>query len=219
MICFVVALPKEAEFFLKDVNDLSEFKLADKKAYSFKFLNNDCILCISGIGKVSAALTTQLLIDKYNPKFIINFGSAGGMTNDLNILDYCIIESASQYDFDVTALDDVPVGYIQEYNTVHFPAKTFDRLTLITKKASSGDRFNTDVNDINRITNMGCSVRDMESGAVAQVCTSNKTPLIIIKGITDVYGKVSAERQYYENLEIVCKGFTKVLTEVLTKAL
>ena len=57
----------------------------------------------------------------------------------------------------------------------------------------------------------------MEGGAVAQVCQSNNTPLIMIKGISDVYGKVSAERQFVENLEIVSKGFTNVLKDVLTK--
>ena len=175
------------------------------------------MLALSGIGKVSAALTTQALIDEYNPKVIVNFGSAGGMTKDLNVLDYCIIDEACQFDFDVNVLDPVPVGYIQEYDRVFFPAIVPKNNTLIVKKVATADRFNNDVNDINQIINMGASIRDMEGGAVAQVCQSNNTPLIMIKGISDVYGKVSAERQFVENLEIVSKGFTNVLKDVLTK--
>ncbi len=217
MICFVVALKKEAQFFLKDVKNLKSFFVADKPAYSFNFLGKDCVLALSGIGKVSAGLTTQLLIDKYSPELIVNFGSAGGMTNDLNVLDYCIIDEACQYDFDVSTLDDVPIGYIQEYDTVFFPTAMVNGTSLTTKKVASGDRFNNDVNDINQIIKMGASIRDMEGGAVAQVCKSNNQPLVMIKGITDVYGKASAEMQYFENLEIVCKGFTQVLTEVIEK--
>ncbi len=219
MICFVVALNKEAEFFIKDAEGVSTFLLKDKKAFSFKFLGEDCVLALSGIGKVSAALTTQALIDKYNPSVIVNFGSAGGMTKDLNVLDYCIIDEACQFDFVVTILDPVPVGYIQEYDTVFFPATIPNGITLTVKKVATADRFNNDVNDINQIINMGASIRDMEGGAVAQVCKSNNTPLIMVKGISDVYGKVSAERQFSENLEIVSKGFTSVLKDVLSKFL
>ena len=217
MICFVVALNKEAEYFIKNAKEVKPFLLKDKKAFSFKFLGEDCVLALSGIGKVSAALTTQALIDEYNPKVIVNFGSAGGMTKDLNVLDYCIIDEACQFDFDVTVLDPVPVGYIQEYDRVFFPAIVPKNNTLIVKKVATADRFNNDVNDINQIINMGASIRDLEGGAVAQVCQSNNTPLIMIKGISDVYGKVSAERQFVENLEIVSKGFTNVLKDVLTK--
>lgn len=219
MICFVVALPKEAEYFLKDVNAVDKFFIADKPAYSFNFLGHDCVLALSGIGKVSASLTTQMLIDKFNPSVVVNFGSAGGMTQDLSVLDYCIISEACQFDFDVTTLDDVPVGYIQEYDTVFFPCVVPNGNSLQIKKVASSDRFNNDVKDINQIIKMGASIRDMEGGAVAQVCKSNDMPLIMIKGISDVYEKVSAERQFTENLQLVSKGFTRVLKDTLKKFL
>ena len=36
---------------------------------------------IIGIGKVNAAVNTQILIEKYNPDIVINFGSVGSLKN------------------------------------------------------------------------------------------------------------------------------------------
>ena len=120
MIGIVVALKKEAENFLLGIKDVKEIKLADKPTYLGKVDDVDFALIISGIGKVSAALSTQLLIDKYNPSAILNFGTTGGMNNSVKVLEYYLVDKCCQYDFDLTELEDVPLGYIQEYDTVFF---------------------------------------------------------------------------------------------------
>jgi adenosylhomocysteine nucleosidase len=117
MFGIVVALYSEAENLINKVEDIKEFRLADKKAYSGTINGHPMILAISGIGKVSAALTTQIIIDKYNPDFILNFGTAGGMNKSVSILNYYAIEKSCQFDFDLRELDGVPLGYIQEYDS------------------------------------------------------------------------------------------------------
>ena len=215
MVCFVIALKKEAEALLKKSQNLKEFLIADKPCYSCTLNGKDVIIAISGIGKVSAALTTQLLIDKYSPKFIFNFGTCGGMNNSVEILNYYLIDKCCQFDFDLRELDGVPLGYIQEYNTVYFDTYTKGIDFLKTSRVASADRFTNDINDINAINEIGCSLRDMEGGAIAQVCTSNNIPLIMIKGISDVYGNGTAEEQFYKNLQTVGKGFPDVILKVL----
>ena len=217
MICLVIALPSEAKSLLEKAENLKEFKLADKTAYSCTLNGKDAIIAISGIGKVSAALTTQLLIDNYKPEFILNFGTCGGMNSSVKILNYYVVEKCCQFDFDLRELDGVPLGYIQEYNTVFFPAKT-DGLEFLEKSVlASADRFTNDINDINAINDMGCSLRDMEGGAIAQVCKSNNVPLIMIKGITDVYGNQTAQEQFYKNLCQVGAGFPDIILNVIEK--
>ena len=215
MICFVIALKKEAQELLNRAENLKEFLIADKLCYSCTLNKKDVILAISGIGKVSSALTTQLLIDKYNPEFIFNFGTCGGMNDSVEILNYYLIDKCCQFDFDLRELDGVPLGYIQEYNTVYFDTYTKGLDFLKTSRVASADRFTNDVNDINAINEIGCSLRDMEAGAIAQVCTSNNVPLVMIKGISDVYGKGTAEEQFYQNLMTVGKGFPDVVLKVL----
>ncbi len=215
MICFVIALKKEAEGLLNKATNLTEFQLADKPAYSCKLTNKDCIIAISGIGKVSAALTTQLLIDKYNPEFIINFGTCGGMNNSVEILKYYAIEKCCQYDFDLSSLDNVPVGYIQEYDTVFFNAYTKGLNFLPKSIVASADKFTSKEKDVKIINDMGCSVCDMEAGAIAQVCTSNNVSFIAIKGISDVHGSGVQQEQFYKNLSAVGNGFPEIILKVL----
>ena len=206
MIGIVIALPSEAERLLNTVDELNSIKLADKPAYTCKICGRDAIIAISGIGKVSAGLTTQLLIDKFSPDFILNFGTCGGVNKSVKILNYYIVEKCCQYDFDLTDLEDVPLGYIQEYKTVFFNACT-DGISLEKSVLASADRFTNKQADIDNINKMGGSLCDMEGGAIAQVCTSNNTPLYIIKGITDVNGSGTAPEQFFSNLKQVSAGF------------
>jgi len=215
MIGIVVALEKETKALLEKVDDLKPINLADKKAYTCKIKNRSAVIIISGIGKVNAALATQFIIDKFSPDFILNFGTCGGMNNSVEILKYYAVEKCCQFDFDLRQLDGVPLGYIQEYNTVYFDTYTKGLDFLKTSRVASADRFTNDVNDINSINEIGCSLRDMEAGAIAQVCTSNNVPLVMIKGISDVYGNGTAQEQFYQNLMTVGKGFPDIILKAL----
>jgi len=217
MFGIIVALKSEAQKFLDELNNKKEFKLADKPAYEGEIFGKKVILAISGIGKVSAGLTTQKLIDEYSPDFILNFGTAGGMNKSVEILNYYAIVKCCQFDFDLRELDGVPLGYIQEYNTAYFPAKT-DKLSFLKiSNLATADRFTNDEKDIHTINDIGCSIRDMEGGAIAQVCISNDIPIYIIKGITDVYGSGTAQEQFYNNLKQVGEGFPAIVKKAIAK--
>ncbi len=216
MVCIVVALYSEAQYLIEKSENVEEFNILDKKAYSFKINNKDIILAISGIGKVSAALTTQYLIDTYSPEYVLNFGTCGGMNNSVEILKYYAVERCCQFDFDVRELDDVPLGYIQEYKTSFFYPQTKGIDFLNKTSLATADRFTNcekDISDINKEVN--CSLRDMEGGAIAQVCTSNNCPLFMIKGISDVYGSGTAQEQFYKNLKAVAQGFYDVVLKAI----
>lgn len=215
MIGIVIALNSEAASLLKRVENLKHIQLADKTAYSCKISDNDVIIVISGIGKVNAALATQLLIDKYSPDFIVNFGTCGGMNDSVQILKYYAVEKCCQFDFDLRELDGVPLGYIQDYDRVFFPTYTNGLDFLDKSILASADRFTNDINDINSINQIGCSLRDMEGGAIGQVCLSNSVPLVMIKGITDVFGSGTAQDQFYENLKKVGEGFPAVVIKAI----
>ena len=60
-------------------------------------------------------MVTQAIIDKYSPSTIINFGSAGGFDGKTQALEYYNVDKCCQYDFDLSELDPVPIGYIQDY--------------------------------------------------------------------------------------------------------
>lgn len=216
MIGIIIALPSEAKALLERVKDLKQIKLADKICYTGKLAKKNVVLAISGIGKVSSALTTQMVIDKFSPEYILNFGTCGGTNSSVEILNYYAIEKCCQFDFDLRELDGVPLGYIQEYKTAYFSART-DGLDFLEKRnLASADRFTNCIEDNDAINEISCSLRDMEGGAIAQVCTSNNIPLYIIKGISDIYGNGTAQKQFYKNLSTVGEGFPDIIIKAIT---
>lgn len=215
MFGIIVALYSEAEKLLEKLENKNKLMVADKQSFTGKLCGQDVIISISGIGKVSAALTTQKIIDLFSPEFILNFGTCGGMNESVEILKYYAVKECCQFDFDLRELDGVPLGYIQEYRRAYFPCNTEALNFLPTSSLASADRFTNDVNDINSINQIGCSLRDMEGGAISQVCLSNNIPLYMIKGVTDVYGSRTAQEQFYENLKQVSAGFPDIVIKAI----
>ena len=143
MLAFVIALKSEAKPLLDNAKNIKETLICDKPAYLCNLYDKDCLICISGIGKVSSALATQAIIDKYNPKYIINVGTSGGTNDSVKILNYYLVDKCCQFDFDLREIDPVPLGYIQEYDTVFFPAYTEKLDCLPTTTLASSDRFSS----------------------------------------------------------------------------
>lgn len=216
MIGIIVALNSEAKTFKDIIENKTAVQLADKKGFVGKIDGKDVALFISGIGKVNAALTAQAVIDAYSPDYVINFGTAGGMNSNVEIMKYYIIDKCCQYDFDVSELDDVPIGYIQDYDGVFFDCYTKKTDFLPHAKLASGDRFNNCQKDISTINSViGCELRDMEGGAIGQVCMANNVKLVMIKGVSDVVGSGTAQEQFVKNLRAVSDGFAIVIKKTL----
>ena len=215
MIGIIIALQSEASALLNKVDELNQIKLADKTAYTCKINDRDTVIAISGIGKVNAALTTQLVIDKFKVDFILNFGTCGGLNDSVKIKNYYVVDKCCQYDFDLSKLDNVPVGYIQDYDRVYFPVCT-DGLDAFPKATlASADKFTCQQIDVDLVNSMNCSVCDMEGGAISQVCLSNDVPLVMAKGISDIHGSGTHQEQFFANLKAVGQGFPEVIFKII----
>ena len=214
-IGIVVALFDEAKDVIEKTAATMQTAKNGKKIFFGKLSGVSFALIISGIGKVNAALATQYLIDNYKSEYIVNFGSVGGIRGKKEILNYYAIDKCCQYDFDLSALDGVPVGYIQDYDTVYFYPKT-DRLRFLPAAGlATSDRFTEKTADIQTVSALNCDLFDMEGCAIAQVCAANGVPLYMFKGVTDVHGSGNDINTFYENLKRVCAGFYGVLVKLL----
>lgn len=91
---------------LKEYLDVTkEYEIFELKFYEGMINNINCVLVESGIGKVNAARTTQILIDNMKVDCIFNIGVAGGVDNSLDVLDVVIGNKLVQHDFDITAFN------------------------------------------------------------------------------------------------------------------
>ena len=214
MITFIVALEKEAECLLSNFENLAKKLITKKTIYEGTLFGKDVALIISGIGKVNASMATQMAILRYKPDFVFNFGTAGGTNCSLNVGDFIQVDKCCQFDFDLRDIDDVPLGYIQDYDCVFFDC---NKINTGLKKASlaTSDRFTECKNDNDTILSLNCSLRDMEGCAIAQVCISNDIPLIIVKGVSDVFGNKSTSEQFKENLNAINVAFPKIIQQIL----
>ena len=219
MIGFVVAMEKEAKLFLNRLDFFEEQTIAGKKIYVGRFLNQEIVLIISGIGKVNASFSTQILIDKFLPRLIINFGVAGGKANsNLNAGDVVLLNKICQYDFDLSEIDNVSVGYMQDYDTVFYKTdyKMYKGNAFKICSCATGDRFTKNEYFLKIIKDLSANVVDMETGAIVQVCTANKIKFLSLKLISDVDGSdKSIFKQYAENVKSICDKIPDAIEELI----
>lgn len=213
MIGIVVALQSEIKYFLNKIDIKNENWFYNKKIIEFKNNNSSYVLIISGIGKVNAAISTQYLIDKYKVETIINIGTCGSLNKTNNIGDIFAVDKAIQFDFDLSDLDNVPVGYIQDYDTNFF--HTTNCLNFKINTLATLDRFSKNEKDIDRIIKLGATLKDMEGASILQVTTTNNIKSIIVKVVSDVYGKEEMTNQYYKNLEYCSKIISENLIKII----
>ena len=219
MIGFVVAMEKEAKLFLEKATKTQEKLIAGKRVFCGKYLDKDFALIISGIGKVNAALAAQALIDKFTPDYIINFGVAGGKENSgLQAGDVVLLDKICQYDFDLSEIDNVNIGYIQDYDTTYYATayQRYNGNNFIIKSGASGDRFTKKSFWLDIIRELHAHVVDMESGAIAQVATANQIDFFSLKLISDIDGKEeSIFSQYLNNVATICNKIPDAIKELV----
>ena len=188
-----------------------------------KIGNVECILVQSGVGKVNAARTTQILIDRYKPEAIINVGVGGSINSELNIGDVVISKKIVQHDFDITTFDH-PKGYVPEvgdyiegdknllktfYNIINEMEEN-DYKTKIGVIAS-GDIFCTDIKHKEKIQNkFNADIVDMECSAIAQIAFLDNIPFIGIRSVSDVPNGDNTST-YKDNVELAAEISSKIL--------
>ena len=199
MLGFICALDVEVEGIKKMMDDITE-RTAARITYTKGEIGGvEVVCCECGIGKVNAAMSSQLMIDLYHPDVIINSGIAGSLSRDIRIGDIVISDDCVQHDMDGTEMGDRP-GEIQfnDGKRIFFPADeaTADRLEQACRvlsdtgihrgRIASGDIFISAHDRRQRIADMfGALACEMEGAAVGHVCYRNGVPYAILRCISD----------------------------------
>ncbi|MDI9590782.1 MAG: 5'-methylthioadenosine/adenosylhomocysteine nucleosidase [Acidobacteriota bacterium] len=151
-----------------------------------------------GVGKVSAAMCAQTLIDRFGAEQVINTGVAGSLDASLDIGDLVVSTDAVQHDMDVTGLG-YPPGHVPELDKLEFDASDELRAvvckaaaevapdtTVVEGRVASGDQFVITQGQRDFIiSTFGASCCEMEGAAIAHVCHRNDVPFVIVRAISD----------------------------------
>lgn len=192
-IGIVFAMKEELDETKKEFKDIIVHSIYDLDIYECKYKKLTCFLVESGIGKVNAARSTQILIDRMNVDCILNVGVAGAISKDINICDIVIGNKLVQHDFDLT-LFNYKKGFIPNvgrYIECDQNLINIARNIKVDAKAkvgviSSGDIFISDKQmgaKINKKFDALCV--EMEGASVAQVCNLCKVPFLVVRAISD----------------------------------
>ena len=152
-----------------------------------------------GVGKVNATYNTLKLINKYQPKTVINYGTAGAINNKLAGIIECT--KFYQRDMDVTGLNfqlgETPFDEINEI--------------IISKNGyscGSGDNF------VSKEIQMKVDVVDMEAYAIAKVCNLENINFKCFKYISDNADK-DAKFDWKQSLKVGAKAFSNFIDKNL----
>ena len=199
MIGAVIAMQSEADILLDQMKITSTLNVSGKTVYIGSAFGKDVTLVVCGVGKVNAALGTQLLISKFNVDTLLNFGVAGGLNDGTKLCEVYQITQAVQFDFDLTQLNGTKMGTLDEYTENYLPLSTFNA-PFSKKYLGTSDRFNDSIVDYKLLTEeLNADIRDMEGGAIVQVALSAQLPVYSIKAISDVAGSGSTTEQFLKN--------------------
>lgn len=194
----IAAMQEEMNEIKKIMNNVQEKTIYELKFYEGTINNKNIVLVESGVGKVNAARTTQVLIDNYKIDAIINVGSAGSANQELQIGDIVIGKTLVQHDFDITAFGH-PKGYISnvgekiksDENLIKSMEQTIENLQNKEFKIkigtiASGDIFCTEPKMKEKIRDkFNADAIEMEGAAIAQVCKLDNVPVLVIRSISD----------------------------------
>lgn len=211
MIGVVVALESEAEILLSQMKINRSLLISGKNVHIGNAYGKDVALCICGVGKVNAALGTQLLVSKFDAEKILNFGVAGGLNERTELCAVYQITAAVQFDFDLVQLNGTKIGTLNEYTENYLSLNRF-KLDLPKRKLGTADRFNDSADDYTLLTKeLNADIRDMEGAAVVQAAFAAELPVYSVKAISDVAGSGSTTDQYLVNKDNALKNLQEKL--------
>lgn len=198
MLGIIGAMDEEVAKIKEHMENVSIVSKASMEFYKGTLKGKDVIVVRSGIGKVNAAVCTQILIGELGATAVINTGIAGSLDASIDIGDIVLSSDVVHHDMDAVGFGYEP-GQIPRMDVLSFEADS--RLRVLAKecceslqlgigvhvgRVASGDQFisNKDVKE-RIVSQFHASCTEMEGAAIAQTAYLNSVPFLIIRAISD----------------------------------
>lgn len=209
---FAVLVSADAEWrVVKPLLATEVIKTSPYGEYCFANFDRERVLFFQGgWGKVAAAGSTQYVIDHFHPARLINLGTCGGVEGRIRCFDVVALEKAVIYDIE-EAMGDSKQAIAWYATSLPLPA----RLPVPVVKATmySADRDLTAAGLRQLDAQYQMVVADWESGAIAWVAHRNATPVLILRGVTDLVNPNKMEAQ--GNLQLFQNNTGRVIQNLV----
>lgn len=222
----IAAMSEELELLLQDMELKSKKTIANITFNEGNLFGTDVVAVVCGIGKVNAAICTQILASTYNVDKVINVGVAGGVNKEIYPGDIVIGNSLVEHDMDCSVFGDA-LGQVPRMDTFDFKADE-ELIELATKACESlndiksyvgrivsGDQFIASVEKVQFLEKefnaLSC---EMEGASIAHVCYSNNIPFVIIRSISDNANN-GAHIDFEKFTPVAVKNSTSIIKEMI----
>jgi nucleoside phosphorylase len=222
---YTIQISSELEWSsLKSLIQISNF-IPTPFGESFSYLINgkNCMFFHAGASKTKSSAACQFAINNWNPVRHFLIGTAGGVASYLKEGEIIIADKTGLYDYIFRMgepYEFIPIETIVKIDNswIDFTKLSKNILFGFIASADQDVDFETRV----KLINENVIAADWESGSVSIICSINKIPCTIIRGITDIpYNSTDENRSnqgiaYFKNTPLVIE---KIFTEILLKVL
>ena len=198
MLGIIGAMDEEVAKIKEQMDDVQVMSKASMDFYKGTIHGKDVVVVRSGIGKVNAAMCTQILVDEYNVEAVINTGIAGSLNAQIDIGDIVLSTDTLEHDMDAVAFG-YPLGQIPRMDTLSFCAdvglralakkvceEVVPEISVFEGRVVSGDQFVSDKKKKDwLVENFDGYCTEMEGAAIAHAAYLNEVPFLIIRAISD----------------------------------
>lgn len=198
MLGIIGAMDEEVAKLKEQMENVSVDTKAGMDFYQGTIKGCRVVVVRSGIGKVNAAVCTQILADCYQADQIINTGIAGSLDAEIDIGDIVLSTDTLEHDMDAVSFG-YPLGQIPRMDTLSFAAdeglraaakrvceQVIPDIRVFEGRVVSGDQF---VSDRNKkkwlVDNFAGLCTEMEGAAIGHTAYLNGIPFLIIRAISD----------------------------------
>ena len=194
-IGIIGAMKIEVEALQAQMENVALTKKASMEFHHGTLNGKEVVVVQSGIGKVNAAVCTQILVDDFQVEAVINTGIAGSLKNEINIGDIVVSTDTLQHDVDAREFG-YQKGQIPGMEVFSFVANAAlrEKAVNVCKKVNpdvegrvvSGDQFvaSAEVKE-ELIKEFAGYCTEMEGASIAQVAYLNQIPFVILRAISD----------------------------------
>ena len=208
IIGIIGAMELEVEKLIEAMEQKEEIVYRKRTFYKGKLEGTDVVLARCGVGKVNAALTVQMLVDKFDITDVINTGVAGSLNEKIDIGDIVLATNAVYHDMEAIAFG-YERGQVPQMDVFEFPMskelsdiaetackKVNSDIKVFKGRVASGDQFIADKTVKENIVKWFSPMCvEMEGAAMAHAAYVNDINCLIIRAISDKADD-SAEMDY-----------------------
>jgi adenosylhomocysteine nucleosidase len=213
MIGIICAMEEELTSIVRNLDVTTSHipSKSDFDVYTARYGRHELVFILCGIGKVNAAIHTQMLIDSYSIEYLINVGVAGSLSADLTFGDVVVASDLVEHDMDVSGFG-LPLGQIPRMDVFAFKSDPIllecaDKIKIANHKTVigrivSGDQFIDSKEKVEFLhSHFNALACEMEGAAIAHTCHVNNIPFIVIRALSDMAGRDGVAAHSFEELK------------------